>query len=496
MMKKDLNFENLLKRSPNFKVRRAVERLREGLFDPLGVKLLTTHDTPLNKHFATQVKNLERGKPAHLCLCGAYGQGKSHTLNYIRQRALEENYAVSYINLDPREIPFHNLKNLYRALMENLTFPGDNKSVSKNCSNIAEMGTAPDLTVDDNIAPGLSLNNRETSTADTPTPDPLILNGNSTFVDIWKKKARHWLSLPENRDKSLEDMIPESIPHRFKSILTAMAQQTLTIPHKKRHLKKHSKFKPREFPWVLNNAFLGKEIPVFKLRNALKYRQVSFYNEETLVCRDDRLYLKALQGYAALFQNMGYKGWMVLFDEAESIMLARINQRSKSYSILHDLFCPDRPAKGFLPVFAFTHDFFTHLKDEDFERTRIIRKRKIKMEETPPAEDSEQSTAIVREPFQEEKEVPSFENNYSKAWQDIHIHHLRDLTSREWKILVGKLIQIHALAYQWEPDVKAMEKMITFRLSKQSDDESRMKLKLIVNLLDLEQQQRVISAYC
>ncbi len=119
-MKKDSDFDNILRNAPNFKLRRAVERLREGLFDPLGVKLLTTGDTTLNHHFETQTKNLAKEKPAHLCVCGAYGQGKSHTLNYIRQRALDENYAVSYMNLEPREVPFHNLKNVYRALMENL----------------------------------------------------------------------------------------------------------------------------------------------------------------------------------------------------------------------------------------------------------------------------------------------------------------------------------------------------------------------------------------
>lgn len=65
--------------------------------------------------------------------------------------------------------------------------------------------------------------------------------------------------------------------------------------------------------------------------------------------------------------------------------------------------------------------------------------------------------------------------------------------SKEWHILIRKLIQIHALAYH-KPDEDAMDKMIFSRLLKQSEAESRMKLKLIVNLLDLEQQQMVISS--
>ncbi|MBF0203488.1 MAG: DUF2791 family P-loop domain-containing protein [Desulfamplus sp.] len=505
-MKNNQDFEKILKDTPNFKLRRAMERLREGLFDPIGVRLLTTGDMDINQHFETQIKNLEKGKNAHLCVCGAYGQGKSHTLNYIQQRALEENYAVSYINLDPREVPFHNLKQVYHSLMENLAFPCETVESSNPVKiNINPLNSSDALTNNSStLNSSNALNNSNLSNSNSLLKNSNLLNnngtlnismfnGSSTFVDIWKKKVRQWLSLSENRDKSVLDMIPETTPHRFKSILAAMALQTEAIPNDKRNLKKHVGFKPREFPWILNSAFMGKEIPVIQLRNALRYRKVSFYNEESLSCKDDRIYLESIQAYAALFQNMGYKGWIVLFDEAESIMLTRINQRAKSYSLLHELFCPDRPIKGFCPVFAFTHDFFTHLKNEDFERTRIIKKQKtdsLKITNT-----SQKKEILEKTDMSEEKENPFFERNYSKAWHDINIYRLRNLTSNEWHLLIRKLIQIHALAYRWEPDVDAMDKIIFSRLLKQSEAESRMKLKLIVNLLDLEQQQMVISTH-
>lgn len=490
-MKNDLDFDNLLKIAPNFKLRRAMERLREGLFDPLGVKLLTTGDMDINHQLETQTTNLEKGKAAHLCVCGAYGEGKSHTLNYIRQQALEDNFAVSYINLDPREVPFHNLKQVYRSLMDNLTFPD-------------EIATDIDINLPNNLN---STNSKTVLNTYSISSTRSRSNTNSTFVDTWKKSVRQWLSIPENRGKSVAEMIPKTIPHRFKSILTAMVQQTKTISNGKRNLKKHAGFKPREFPWVLNSAFLGKEIPVTQLRTALWYRQVSFYKEESLVCKDDHLYLEAIQGYGALFQNMGYKGWIVLFDEAESIMLTPIASRSKSYSTLHEIFCPDKPARGFFPVFAFTHDFFTYLKDENFERTRIIRRRKSATKILPPeSEISENQDKIIKttnkdelsarpdnDQLSQERVLPFFEQNYSKAWQNINIYALRNLTSKEWHLLIRKVIQLHSLAYRWEPDVDAMDKMIFARLLKQADAESRMKLKLVVNLLDIEQQKRVIS---
>ncbi len=437
-MQNDQVFENILNTISNFQLRQAVERLREGLFDPLGVKILTTGESTIQKHFETQTENLQNLRPAHLCVCGAYGQGKSHTLNYIRQRALEENYIVSSINLDPREVPLHNLKQLYRSIMENLTFPN-------------------------NIAVANSDNKG-------------IINkkyNNNSFADIWKQSVKTWLLIPKNRGRNVVDMIPEEIPHRFKAILTAMAQQTESIPNGKSTLKKYAGFKPKDFPWILLNAFMGKDIPLPLLRNALKYRQVSFYNQESLTCRDLNIYLEAIKGYGSLFQTMGYKGFVLLFDEAESIMLSTIRNRSKSYCVLHDIFCPKKAAKGFLPVFAFTDDFFTYLKNEDFERTTNIKQQ--------------QEVQI--------KEIPIFPINYSNEWNNINIYKLRNLTSKEWHDIILKLIEIHALAYSWKPDVDAAAKLISSKLLKQSDAESRMKLKLIVNILDIEQQQRVISKY-
>ncbi|MBF0411150.1 MAG: DUF2791 family P-loop domain-containing protein [Desulfamplus sp.] len=472
-MQNNHDFEYILSKTPNFKLRQAVERLREGLFDPLGVRLLTTGEITLNHHFENQIENLQKGKPAHFCVCGAYGQGKSHTLNYIRQRSLEEKYVVSTINLDPREVPFHNLKQVYRSIMENLTFP-DNTTV-----------------------------------ATTENEDMTNSNSDNTeFADIWKRSSRNWLSLPENRGKTIIDMIPETIPHRFKAILTAMAQQTIKIPNGKlnlkqksrviSNLKKYAGFQPREFPWILLNAFMGKDIPVTLLRNALKYRQVSFYNDESLACRDPRLYLEAIKGYASLFQDMGYKGFIVLFDEAESIMIATIRNRTKSYSILHDIFSPQKAPKGFFPVFAFTDDFFTHLNDEDFEQKKsIVKKRYPSLTNQSPTDDALNILNLnkVQDSSESHEEVHIFEKDYSKAWRNINIYKLRNLNSKEWHDIIVKLINIHSLAYNWHPDVALMDKTIFSKLLKQSDAESRMKLKLIVNILDIEQQKILISKY-
>lgn len=412
-------FKEVINNTNNFHLRQAVERLREGLFDPMGVQWLTSGENKLNRLFEKGAKAMEKGKPSHLCICGAYGQGKSHSLTYMKQRALSNNFVVSYINLDPRQIPFHNTRQVYRALMAAMTLP----------------------------------------------------NGENSFNRIWEKNAVQWLKQPENNDKTLQDLIPGEMPHRFRAILAAMASKTMAIPSHKRRLKKHARFKPREFPWILKNALLGKDIPVWRLRATFHYRQVPFYKDHSLVCREPEQYLDMITTLGQLFKTMGFKGWMILFDEGESIGQTRITSRSKSYELLHKIFYPENTQAGLYPVFAFTHDFFTLVADEPYDRTRTI--KKTLNNQQPPME------------------LPLFFRNYHKAWKDINIYSLQELSTVEWQELTRKLLILHGRAYGWEPDSPSMFREMEQLLSRHGRAESRMKLRLLVNCLDLEQQKAV-----
>jgi len=420
------SFRTLVNGTDNFSLRRAVERIRDGLFDPLGVQWLTSGKQKLDQVFDQGVARLETGQPCHVCICGAYGQGKSHSLAYLKQRALAENFVVSSINLDPRQTPFHDFKAVYRALMGAMTFP----------------------------------------------------DGQHSVTDVWKKAADHWLNQPGNRDKTLEDLIPEDLPHRFRAILAAMASSNMDIAPAKRKLKKHGRFRPREFPWILKNALMGKEIPAHRLQAVFHYRQVPFYKDHSLVCNDPAQYLAAVKGLARLLKKMGYRGWMVLFDEGESIGQTRITSRSKSYELLHKFICPDTGSRGLFPVFAFTHDFFTLVAEEPYDRTRAPRGWK-----SSSAASGRENSPAAPEP------VPCFARNYHRAWkQDLNIYLLQDLSVRDWQDLIRRLVVLHGNAYAWEPDKETLKQEAARVLSRHGRAESRMKLRLLVNHLDLEQQ--------
>lgn len=395
-------FSRQLAGCDSFKLRRAVERLREGLFDPFGVKLLTAHEEQLNKVFDKGVQTLQSNKSPHLCVCGSYGQGKSHSLTYIRERALGQGFVTSLINLDPREIPFQDFRQVYRALISQIRLPGSG----------------------------------------------------DTLVQCWKKLA----------GKQADNIIPDSMPHFFKAVLTAMANKNMVLSKKQRGLKKHATFRPREFPWLLANALQGEGLPVYRLRHALKYRQVEFYKDASLVCKGWQPYFQAVCSLAEMFQNMGFKGWVLLFDEGESIGQRSVNIRRKSYAILDRFFSPIVSSTGLYPIFAFTDDFFMQVQGEDYERfdTR-----------------------------QEDK--PYFAKDYGAAWKNLHFHHLHDLSNRDWQSLTAKLTRMHAQAYGWEP----AEKEVVARLAEVVDvavgQEARLKIKTCIGELDILQQEIVLA---
>lgn len=416
----DLKFQDQVDSTDNFQLRQAVERLREGLFDPLAVQWLTSGVAKLNRSLDRSAAQLDRGESSHLCICGAYGQGKSHSLTYIKQRALADDFVVSYINLDPRQVPFHNFKAVYRALMSAMEFP----------------------------------------------------DGESSFVKVWKEYAQNWLAQPENNPENLFDIIPREIPHRFRAILAAMALKNIDIPANKRKFKKHARYKPREFSWILKNALLGKDIPVWKLRAVFHYRQVPFYKDHSLVCHNSSQFLALVKGMAALVKTMGFKGWVVLFDEGESIGQTRITSRSTSYALLHTLFCPKEKNGGLYPVFAFTHDFFDLVSQEAYDRTRIVKGR-VNGNQPP-------------------REFPLFKRNYHEAWEKINVYTLQDLSSAQWRKLIRKLMILHGRAYGWSPHAPGMEHEMEQVLSGHAVAEPRMKLRFLVNHLDLEQQKLMI----
>ena len=388
-----------------FLVRRALERLREGLYDPFAVRLLTAGNQALNAKVTTDLQRVAAGKAAHLCVCGPYGQGKSHTLTYLRDVVLAQGYAVSSINLDPREAPLHQFRQVYRVLLETLTFPSGNGA------------------------------------AEAPT----------SLIDAWQGWVRTQ-SLPQKQSSAaLSTLLPPVMPHPFKCVMVALVQTTLVVSGERRHLKRYRDYRPADFPTTLRRMLLGDTVPVTRLRPALKYRQVDFYRDDTLTLRDDSAFLWMVIGLAQLMRQMGYRGWVLLFDEGEAMIQVRSPLRARSYRILHRLLYPEVPQPNCYPVFAFTPEFFQQLRAEDYD-------------------------------------LPFFDRDYDEAFRHLSVYQLPSLTRQTWQMICTTLIDLHGTAYRWSADANQILPMLIQRLDKLPLQDTRMTLKGLVEVLDQVQQ--------
>jgi bacteriophage exclusion system BrxC/D-like protein len=388
-----------------FQLRRVVERLREGLYDPLAVRLLTAHGDELAARLRRDLLHVEANATAHLCVCGSYGQGKSHTLAYLREAALQQGYAVSAINLDPREAPLHQFRQVYRALWQSLTLPTGHQGLAASTSLIEAWST-------------------------WATAQPLASGDPAALVAL----------------------LPANMPHVFKAILVALAQRTLEGPLRQRRLAWDDTFRPTDVPWTLQRALQGDTVPVVRLRTALAYRQVSFYREASLALPSDEPFLQMVLALPQLFRRMGYRGWVLLFDEGEAVAQVRRPMRARSYRLLHRLLCPDSPHPGLYPVFAFTPDFFQRLQEEDYS-------------------------------------LPDFDHNYAQAWRHLSIYQLRSLSLADWQDLCATLIALHASAYGWRADREHLQPLLTARLHTLPLQDPRLTLKALVDALDQVHQQ-------
>ena len=406
------SFKNTLQQERNFTLRRAVERLREGIFDPVAIRLLTAQGDKLVRAFDQGFSSPEDNFSPHLCICGDYGQGKSHSLAYLQEKALKDGFVTSMINLDPREVPFHDFRRVYRELLARIRFP----------------------------------------------------DHEGTFFSRWKSWSEDVATRTKENKNRIPKPLPHEMPHFFKALLTAAANNTISLSDKKKALKKHRKYRPREFPWLLKRALSGTFVPVYLLRNVCEYRNVEFYKDAPLKCTDPQEYLTQIFCMATLFKQMGYKGWVVLFDEGESIAQTRITCRSRSYQFLQRFFINDLPLTGLYPIFAFTDDFFFRVKGEEYDRIRITRRG----------------------------EFPCFNMNYAHAWKNLGVHRLHDLSEKKWDELTRKLLLLHMNAYSWNPDNGRIQGEMETVLAQTVHRETRLRMQSLVNQLDRVHQEQVL----
>ena len=378
----------------DFHLRRAIERLRDGLFDTIAMHRLTIAEEPIKEKFTQGLAAVELGLSTHLCICGSYGQGKSHMLAQLKQEALLQGYAASLVQLDLREVPFHQFAGVYYNLIKQLVLPDGNK-----------------------------------------------------FMTMWQ----HWGSRhAEQAAKCLTIM-----PHRFQMILLAMLNNK-DWPHnhswtsEEHNVQLNSSAETSAA--LLTAAFMGEVLPVRQLKNIFKTQNIDGYQKQSMLCRGNQPYVQMIQSLGVLLHMMGYKGWVILFDEAESITQGRLAQRAKSYAILERLF----KDHGYLySIFAYTEDFFEQIHHEEYQDIK-----------------------------------QTFADNYADSWVDLNIERLQNFSAAGWDSLQERLIQLYSEAYciDFSKQLPKIKAKLHNLLEKLQTQETRFKLKALVSQLDIETQ--------
>jgi len=106
-----------------FKARQKIEALRLGIVPHGYVEEFTFGRDEEIKQIKSWLSNSMDGS---LIISGEYGVGKTHFLEYIYTSAFKNNWAVSIVELDPNELPFHKPKAIYENIIRSFKFKNQN----------------------------------------------------------------------------------------------------------------------------------------------------------------------------------------------------------------------------------------------------------------------------------------------------------------------------------------------------------------------------------
>lgn len=102
--------------------RRIIEALRCGIPNAQAVEVLGSHQPLIESRFQRLLSE-PQSVPAGLVISGGFGTGKSHTLEFLYQQALRQNFVCSRITIN-KETPLHDPSRLFRAAAGSAVVPG------------------------------------------------------------------------------------------------------------------------------------------------------------------------------------------------------------------------------------------------------------------------------------------------------------------------------------------------------------------------------------
>ncbi|HDD44971.1 MAG TPA: hypothetical protein ENG63_08970 [Candidatus Desulfofervidus auxilii] len=233
---------------------------------------------------------------------GAYGGGKTHFLYSIRELAWQENFAVSYVSLSPEESPFHRLEAVYRAIVNNLTYPLSPEDLLKGTEK-----------------------------------------GIESFIIAWYERQSNAFHQAGLKEDTLEAEIDEYLSSIKRTIentnfANAVAEAFLAL-----HREEEKVFR-QILQWLKAEGY-----------------ERDWHRQFGILTNIDRSNaFSMIRSLAQWILNIGYSGLVILFDEAEQIPSLSTRQRELTLSNLRELIdaCMDASFRHVMIFYALPDERF------------------------------------------------------------------------------------------------------------------------------------------
>ena len=284
-----------------------IESLRKGIPPQRGIDLYSVGNEKLiegvKRHHLNQIEAMGIIR----FISGSWGAGKTHLFRLLREVAFQNNCLVSNVELNVNDVPFNKFEEVFYAIVRNIATPSFFKK--------GALAAAPFGWVVQESLSYLGTGNRSVSHVsyeDYTKACESLMSDQSIDIDFKKMIQKYWETfLPEAADKTVQGQTRAEI-----------------------------------LQWFSGKGTVGQ------------YRRR--FGVNTMVSRSNaKLMLQSLSGFIRL---SGYRGLLILFDEAEQSYsnMRNAQLRGAHNNLLALINGIDDPlSRGLFLIYATTPDFYT-----------------------------------------------------------------------------------------------------------------------------------------
>jgi len=384
-----------------------IESLRKGIPPQIGVEKYSVGNEKLiegiKKYHLSSIDEIGKMR----FISGSWGGGKTHLFRLIRDIAFQENCAVSNVELTVDSAPLNKFEQVFYSIVRNISTPTYYQK--SQFSDVAPIGTLIEESLyalgGSKIEPESEITYEQYSKA----VEKLMAN-KGIDIDFKKMIQHYWQTyLPDSPNKAVVEQVREEILQWFAGEGT---------------------------------------ISTFRKRFGVN-KMVSRQNAKLM-----------LQSLAQFVKLAGYKGLVILFDEAEqSYSIMRKSALRDAHNNLLSLINNIQTIPGIFMIYATTPDFYTDPK-HGIVIYGALASRIGKPEDKPPdaldviwnldavvteLKDYQKAARKIRniyiEAYPEAKNKISDESETDKFIEELYKKHPKLGTVKFWRVMVTALIQ-------------------------------------------------------